>query len=407
MKTLITFILLSIILTINSFSQVIEGTSNPYEWFQSQPTKRFTEVPNITFKTSNGGSEFPTDSVVKIYNKDTKTITAYFIKPQKNVQKNWKYFRVEYFNDVSGTYVDKTTIMSQFINIKNIRFFNADLQEVGSKDLVYGIQIAYGNGSVSTNIINKVQVVFYLDPTDTLTSYGNGYALGLSECSVNPIADTLVSNRKTFTLDIEKDTIITKSKRSILTTYKDSVVLVDKKTIYTYLDSTIITTTYSQFITFIDSTINTYVDSAFVSSSKDTLLFITSYTGTYHKPAAFAVYTTTIDTLIRSFLIDTEVIPIDTTTVTPPTDIFDVIKDRGDDNLNQNKIYPNPVSIGENITIEYDNFKVVYVYDMTGKLIKAFSENIINTSDLKAGNYIFKIVNNDNVTDTKKIVIFN
>jgi Leucine-rich repeat (LRR) protein len=56
-------------------------------------------------------------------------------------------------------------------------------------------------------------------------------------------------------------------------------------------------------------------------------------------------------------------------------------------------IYPNPVK--DILTIENGKLKVenAKIYDMNGKLVKTFTENSVNVSDLQKGNYILNIDN--------------
>lgn len=70
-------------------------------------------------------------------------------------------------------------------------------------------------------------------------------------------------------------------------------------------------------------------------------------------------------------------------------------------------IYPNPtndiVFFSDNIANEIDN---IYIYQFDGKLIEKImlASNSISLKDLSKGIYLMKIIKNDGVSFTRKIV---
>lgn len=75
------------------------------------------------------------------------------------------------------------------------------------------------------------------------------------------------------------------------------------------------------------------------------------------------------------------------------------------------KIYPNPARNNINITFPNSNYQDfnIYIYDIQGKMIKHVKpENFhseVNISDINNGFYIVKIVDNDQVVKSEKIII--
>lgn len=74
-------------------------------------------------------------------------------------------------------------------------------------------------------------------------------------------------------------------------------------------------------------------------------------------------------------------------------------------------IYPNPVSLNDNFTINtgIELEKQILIMDVSGKIIQSFYDNSsiiqVNTSDFSPGIYFIRIINIDQNSITKKIVI--
>ncbi|MDR0295608.1 MAG: T9SS type A sorting domain-containing protein [Prevotellaceae bacterium] len=76
-------------------------------------------------------------------------------------------------------------------------------------------------------------------------------------------------------------------------------------------------------------------------------------------------------------------------------------------------VYPNPASIGENVTVQLANApkgSVVNIFDLNGGLIKGNipmynSEAIVNVSGMKTGMYVMQVVSPDGIKRTTNIVV--
>ncbi len=74
------------------------------------------------------------------------------------------------------------------------------------------------------------------------------------------------------------------------------------------------------------------------------------------------------------------------------------------------KIYPNPTSSEINIDGYVNGMSTIEVYNIYGKLIKSINVSIngrytMNLTDLRSGNYIMKIINNNEVIATKRLIL--
>ncbi|MBI2722786.1 MAG: T9SS type A sorting domain-containing protein [Bacteroidetes bacterium] len=71
------------------------------------------------------------------------------------------------------------------------------------------------------------------------------------------------------------------------------------------------------------------------------------------------------------------------------------------------KVFPNPASTEITITTELEGARIV-IYTIVGQMIIETAltrETKLNVSDLKSGTYIFKIVKDDRIIKTDKLII--
>jgi hypothetical protein len=69
-------------------------------------------------------------------------------------------------------------------------------------------------------------------------------------------------------------------------------------------------------------------------------------------------------------------------------------------------VYPNPVQVGNNITIDCDNFSNVVVLNIMGQVVNTVStSNIVSTSDLTTGVYFLNVSDTDGNVSTTKVLV--
>jgi hypothetical protein len=74
------------------------------------------------------------------------------------------------------------------------------------------------------------------------------------------------------------------------------------------------------------------------------------------------------------------------------------------------KVYPNPVNQGQDVNCSFDKATSLRVYDLMGRLISDFNVNGLNsyqisTSNMTPGVYVVVLYNENNIRETKKLIV--
>jgi hypothetical protein len=67
----------------------------------------------------------------------------------------------------------------------------------------------------------------------------------------------------------------------------------------------------------------------------------------------------------------------------------------------QINVYPNPVEKGDFLKVNYEEVKVLHLFDLYGKELLKNSNNLINTSNLEQGIYLLQIETSTGIKSVK------